>query len=62
MVFRGLDSDFGSVIVGCSSVSGVWLVSEGSAAVAEWVLAAMRRAGDARSYPRMGPVVKKWQI
>ena len=62
MIFKGLDSDFGSVIAEYSSVSGVWLMSKCAVAVAEWVLAAMRWAGGAGNYPRIDPVGKKWQI
>ena len=53
MVFWASDSDFGSVIVECGSVSGVWLVPKCVAAVIEWVLAAAGRAGDSGSCPRI---------
>ena len=58
MIFKGLDSDFGSVIAEYSSVSGVWLMSKCAVAVAEWVLAAMRWAGGAGNYPGIDPVGK----
>lgn len=60
--FWASDSDFGSVIVECGSVSGVWLVLKYVAAVIEWVLAAAGRAGDPGNCLRIGPVGKKWQI
>ena len=57
MVFWASDSDFGSVIVECGSVSGVWLVPKCVAAVIEWVLAAAGRAGDSGSCPR----IDRWE-
>ena len=62
MIFKGLDSDFGSVIAEYSSVSGVRFLPKCAIAVAGWVLAAMRRVGDAGGCPQINPVGKKWQI